>query len=126
MSGRILVVEDHPDNRRIMRDLFTSAGFEVIEALTGLEGIRMAREYRPDVIVMDVQLPELDGLGATRIIKDDPDLRTIPLLIATSYALSGDEAKAHEAGADAYIAKPFSPRNLLAMVRGLLSREADA
>lgn len=126
MTQRILVVEDHPDNRRIMRDLLTSAGFEVIEALTGLEGIRMARQHHPDLIVMDVQLPELDGLGATRSIKADPDLQGIPLLIATSYALSGDQAKAEAAGADAYIAKPFSPRSLLAIVRRLLPPQDSA
>ncbi len=126
MTQRILVVEDHPDNRRILRDLLTSAGFEVIEALTGLQGIRMARQHHPDLIVMDVQLPELDGLGATRSIKADPDLRSIPLLIATSYALSGDQAKAEAAGADAYIAKPFSPRSLLAIVRRLLPPQDSA
>lgn len=123
MTPRILVVEDHPDNRRIVRDLLGSVGFEVIEAVNGVEGIRMAELHRPDLILMDVQLPELDGLGATRAIKANPELRLIPVLVATSYALSGDEERARAAGADAYIAKPFSPRKLLAMIRGLLPKE---
>ncbi|MEO9190506.1 MAG: response regulator [Acetobacteraceae bacterium] len=123
MTRRILVVEDHPDNRRIVRDLLGSVGFEVIEAVDGVEGVRMAELHRPDLILMDVQLPELDGLGATRAIKANPELRLIPVLVATSYALSGDEERARAAGADAYIAKPFSPRKLLAMIRGLLPKE---
>lgn len=126
MTRCILVVEDHPDNRSIVRDLLSSVGFEVIEALDGIEGVSMAAQHRPDLILMDVQLPEMDGLSATRAIKADPALRRIPVLIATSYALSGDEARARAAGADAYIAKPFSPRALLAMIRSLLPEDNDA
>ena len=120
MTKRILVVEDQEDNRRILRDLLTSAGYELIEAMTGSEGERLARSQRPDLILMDVQLPELDGYQATSLIKADPDLNPIPIVIVTSYALSGDEAKALAAGADAYVTKPFSPRQLLAKVRELL------
>jgi two-component system cell cycle response regulator DivK len=121
MTKRILVVEDQEDNRRILRDLLGSAGFEVIEAVTGAEGVRSARAQRPDLILMDIQLPELDGHEATRLIKADPDLRSIPIVVVTSYALSGDEAKALAAGADAYVTKPFSPRQLLAKVRELMA-----
>ena len=120
MTKHILVVEDQEDNRRILRDLLTSAGYELIEAVTGTEGVRLARSHRPDLILMDIQLPELDGHEATRQIKADPDLRPIPIVVVTSYALSGDEAKALAAGADAYVTKPFSPRQLLAKVRDLL------
>ena len=100
MSKHILVVEDQDDNRRILRDLLTSAGYELIEAVTGTEGVRLARSHRPELILMDIQLPELDGHEATRQIKADPDLRPIPIVVVTSYALSGDEAKALAAGAD--------------------------
>ena len=120
MTRRILIVEDQEDNRRILRDLLTSAGYGLIEAMTGSEGVRLALSHRPDLILMDVQLPELDGHEATRQIKVAPELRSIPIVVVTSYALSGDEAKALAAGADAYVTKPFSPRQLLAKVRELL------
>jgi two-component system cell cycle response regulator DivK len=117
MSKRILVVEDHEDNRRIMRDLLTSSGYEVIEAVTGIEGVSAAETYRPDLIVMDIQLPGIDGYEATRQIKANPNLQKVPIIVVTSYALSGDDVKAFEAGCDAYVAKPFSPRDLLAKIR---------
>ena len=117
MSKRILVVEDQEDNRRIVRDLLTSAGYEMIEAVNGEEGVAMAETERPDLILMDIQLPGLDGYEATRRIKADPALRQIPIIAVTSYALSGDDAKALAAGCDAYVTKPFSPRVLLAKVR---------
>jgi two-component system cell cycle response regulator DivK len=121
MSKRILVVEDHEDNRRIVRELLASAGFEMIEALTGEEGVRLARTHRPDLILMDIQLPVLDGYEATRQIKADPALRSIPVVAVTSYALSGDDEKAYAAGCVAYVTKPFSPRQLLAKIREHLS-----
>ena len=120
MTKRILVVEDQEDNRRIIRDLLMSAGFELIEALDGAEGVRLAQSERPDLILMDIQLPVLDGHEATRRIKADPALRAIPIVVVTSYALSGDDVKAMEAGCDAYVAKPFSPRGLLATIRQFL------
>ena len=117
MSKSILVVEDQEDNRRILRDLLTSAGYEVIEAVTGEEGVASAETHRPDLILMDIQLPGLDGYEATRQIRKNPKLSEVPIIVVASYALSGDDAKAFEAGCDAYIAKPFSPRQLLAKVR---------
>jgi two-component system cell cycle response regulator DivK len=120
MSKRILVVEDHEDNRRILRDLLASAGFESLEAVTGEEGVSLAETERPDLILMDIQLPGLDGYEATRRIKANPALRQIPVIAVTSYALSGDEVKAKDAGCDAYVAKPFSPRALLAKIREYL------
>jgi two-component system cell cycle response regulator DivK len=120
VSRRILVVEDHEENRRIMRDLLTAAGYEMIEALTGEEGIVLAERERPDLILMDIQLPGLDGYEATRRIKAQPALRAIPIIAVTSYALSGDDVKALEAGCDAYVTKPFSPRALLAKMREFL------
>ncbi len=117
MAERILVIEDQEDNRAILRDLLTSAGFEVLEAITGEDGVAAAARELPALILMDVQLPGIDGLEATRRIKALPALRRIPLIVVTSYALSGDDAKARAAGADGYVTKPFSPRALLAMVR---------
>jgi two-component system, cell cycle response regulator DivK len=114
---RVLVVEDTEDNRQIIRDLLTSAGYEMIEATNGEQGVAMAAEHRPDLILMDIQLPVLDGYEATRRIKANPALRHIPVIAVTSYALSGDEERTREAGCDAYVAKPFSPRLLLAKVR---------
>jgi two-component system cell cycle response regulator DivK len=119
-AQRILVVEDHEDNRRIIRDLLTSAGFSLLEATTGEAGVERAREEVPDLILMDIQLPGIDGYEATRRIKGHPALQHVPVVVVTSYALSGDDAKARAAGADGYVTKPFSPRALLATVRGFL------
>jgi two-component system cell cycle response regulator DivK len=117
-------VEDQPDNMQILRDLLGSAGFEMIEAGDGEEGVRVAKATRPDVILMDIQLPVLDGYEATRRIKADPELRAIPIIVVTSYALSGDEEKARAAGCDGYVPKPYSPRQLLAKIREYLPVEA--
>jgi len=120
MSKRILLVEDQEDNRVIMRDVLSTAGYHLIEALNGMEGVRLAQSERPDLILMDIQLPVIDGYEATRRIKAIPGLNSVPVIAVTSYALSGDEAKARAAGCDGYVAKPFSPRMLLARVRQYL------
>jgi two-component system, cell cycle response regulator DivK len=121
MSKRILVIEDTENNRRILNDLLSSAGFEVVEAVDGEKGVAMALEMKPDLILMDIQLPIIDGYEATRRIKSNPETRHIPIVVLTSYALSGDEAKARAAGSDGYFAKPFSPRVILAKVREFLA-----
>ena len=123
MKKRILIVEDQEDNRKILRDLLTSVGYDLVEATTGEEGVAMAEKERPDLILMDIQLPGLDGYEATRRIKANPVLRHIPVIAVTSYALSGDDVKAREAGCDASVTKPFSPRALLAKVREYLPAE---
>ena len=120
MTKCILVVEDTEDNRQILRDLLTSVGYEVIEALDGAAGVALAERHRPDLILMDMQLPVLDGYEASRRIKAQPDLAPIPIIAVTSFALSGDEAKTREAGCDEYVAKPFSPRHLLGVIRSFL------
>ena len=117
MSNRILVVEDQEDNRRIVRDLLTTTDYEVTEAENGEEALASVARQRPDLILMDIQLPVMDGYEATRRIKADPALGHIPIIVITSYALGGDEAKARAAGCDAYMAKPYSPKALLAKVR---------
>ena len=120
MSKVILVIEDQEDNRRIVRDLLTSVNYQIIEAVTGEEGVRSAETHRPDLILMDIQLPDFDGYEATRRIKAIPSLSSIPVIAVTSYALSGDDIKAFEAGCSAYVSKPFSPRALLIKIREFL------
>jgi two-component system cell cycle response regulator DivK len=123
MSKRILVIEDQEDNRQIVRDLVTASGYELIEATTGEEGLEVASRERPDLILMDIQLPGIDGYEVTRRIKANPKLRKIPIIAVTSYALSGDDKKAFAAGCDSYVTKPYSPRLLLAKIREYLPQK---
>jgi len=120
MSKKVLVVEDTEDNRQILRDLLGTAGYQLVEAHDGAEGVAKATEHKPDLILMDIQMPVMDGYEATRRIKAYPALKEIPVIAVTSYALSGDEEKARAAGCDGYIAKPFSPRQMLAKVREVI------
>ncbi|UCD69159.1 MAG: response regulator [Betaproteobacteria bacterium] len=121
MSKRILVIEDQEDNRTIIRDLLAANDFEVIEAVTGEEGVAAAAREKPDLILMDIQLPGLDGYEATRQIKANADVKETPIIAVTSYALSGDDKKAFAAGCDGYVTKPFSPRQLLAKIKEFLA-----
>ena len=120
MSKRILVVEDQEDNRQIIRDMLTVTDYEIMEAESGEEALAAVAKQRPDLILMDIQLPGMDGYEATRRIKADPALRSIPIIAVTSYALSGEEQKARAAGCDEYVPKPYSPRQLLAKIRQYL------
>jgi two-component system, cell cycle response regulator DivK len=120
MTKRILVVEDQEDSRQIMRDLLNTTDYEVTEAENGEEALAAVAKQRPDLILMDIQLPIMDGYEATRRIKADPSLSSIPIIAVTSYALSGDEEKARAAGCDDFVPKPYSPRQLLAKVRQYL------
>jgi two-component system cell cycle response regulator DivK len=122
MTKRILVVEDQEDNRQILRDLLGSADYEMDEAENGQEALDAVARQRPDLILMDIQLPIMDGYEATRRIKSNPAYKDIPIIVVTSYALSGDEGKAREAGCDAYVTKPYSPRALLAKIREYLPK----
>jgi len=121
MSKCILVVEDQEDNRRILRDLLGNAGYELIEAESGEDALSAVMKQRPDLILMDIQLPQMDGYEATRRIKSNPEMKEVPVIVVTSYALAGDEAKARAAGCTAYVSKPFRPRALLAKVREYLA-----
>ena len=114
---RILVIEDHEENRRLLRDLLTSFGYELIEAVTGEDGVTAAEMQVPDLILMDIQLPGIDGYETTRRIKAKQALNHIPVIAVTSYALSGDDVKAFAAGCDAYVTKPFDPAELLEKIR---------
>ena len=104
----------------MLRDLLTSVGYELIEAVTGEEGLAMAEAEVPELILMDIQLPGMDGYEVTRRIKANPALSHIPIIAVTSYALSGDDQKALEAGCDAYVTKPFDPAELLAKIQAFL------
>jgi len=120
MSKRILVVEDQEDLRGVLRDLLTGSGYTVIEAGDGEAGVARAKSDRPDLILMDIQMPVIDGYEATRRIKVDPALKPIPIVAVSSFAMKGDEEKARAAGCDHYVTKPYSPMQLLRLVRGFL------
>jgi two-component system cell cycle response regulator DivK len=113
------------DNRQILRDLLGNAGFELTEAENGEEAIATVARRRPDLILMDIQLPIMDGYETTRRLRTNADLQSIPIIAVTSYALAGDEDKALGAGCDGYITKPYSPRDLLAKVRAYLTQTAE-
>jgi two-component system cell cycle response regulator DivK len=117
INRRILVVEDHEDNRRILRDLLSSRGYDLVEAEDGEQALAMAEDRRPALILMDVQIPLLDGYEVTRRLKANPEMSVIPIIVVTSYALSGDESKARAAGCNAYVSKPYSARRLLAKIQ---------
>jgi two-component system cell cycle response regulator DivK len=115
----ILYVEDNEFNRKIVRHLLGRTSYRLLEAVDGEAGVAAAHEAVPDLVIMDIQLPKLSGLEATRQLRADPATAAIPVIVITSFALAGDEEKAREAGASAYLAKPYSPRELLAMIRQL-------
>jgi two-component system cell cycle response regulator DivK len=115
----ILYVEDNEFNRKIVRQLLSRTSYRLIEATDGEAGVTTALESRPDLIIMDIQLPKLSGLEATRQLRTAPETADTPIIVITSFALAGDEQKARQAGAAAYLAKPYSPRELLGMIREL-------
>ena len=118
MNGKtVLYVEDNEFNRKIVRQLLSRTSYRLVEANDGEAGVAAAREQLPDLILMDVQLPKMSGLDATRVLKGDAATAHIPIIVITSFALSGDDQKAMEAGASSYLAKPYSPRDLLALIR---------
>lgn len=121
MSAKtILYVEDNELNRKIVRDLLRRTSYRLIEAPDGEAGVTVALEQRPDLILMDVQLPKISGVEATRRLRADAVTADTPIIAITSFALSGDEQRAKDAGASAYLAKPYSPFALLGMIRTLL------
>ena len=121
MSAKtILYVEDNELNRKMVRHLLRGTSYRLIEAPDGEAGMAMAREQRPDLILMDVQLPKISGIEATRALRAEASTADTPIIAITSFALSGDEQRAKEAGASAYLAKPYSPFTLLSMIRKLL------
>jgi len=116
----ILYVEDNELNRKIVRDMLRRTAYRLLEATDGDAGIAMARAECPDLILMDIQLPKISGLEAMRVLRQAVETANTPIIAITSFALSGGHQKAKDAGASAYLAKPYSPRELLEMIRELL------
>ena len=116
----VLYVEDNEYNRKIVRRLLSRTSYRLREAADGEAALGMVREERPDLILMDVQLPKMSGLDVTRALRADPATADVPIIVVTSFALSGDDQRALAAGASAYIAKPYSPRELLALIQTFL------
>jgi two-component system cell cycle response regulator DivK len=124
MSKRILVVEDQEDLRAILRDVLSASGYTVIEAVDGAEGVAKAAAEGPDLVLMDIQLPVIDGYDATRQIKALPGFAAIPIIAVSSFAMKGDEEKARAAGCDEYVTKPYSPVQLLRTICGFVGEKA--
>jgi len=120
MSARILLIEDNPQNRYLAKFLLEQRGHEVLEAETGPRGLEMAAECSPDLILLDIQLPGMDGHAVARALKSDPRLKSIPVIAVTSYAMVGDREKCIAAGAEGYIEKPIDPESFPATVEGFL------
>ncbi len=112
VSGRVLVVEDNPDNLTLIADVLSSLDYEVLQAFDGEQGVQLANSERPDLILMDLSLPRMDGWTATRAIKANPELREIPIIALTAHAMVGDRERALAAGCDDYVAKPINLREL--------------
>lgn len=127
MTARILIVEDNKLNLELATELLTSSGYAVLQSRSAEEGLRVAREQRPDLILMDVRLPGMDGLAAVRVLKQNPETRTIPAIAMTAQAMRGDEEAARDAGFDAYVTKPIDTRAFPRVVARLLGgRETTA
>ena len=123
MQKLILIVEDDPKNLKLIRDLLQVSGYSVLEASDGKQGVEMAKEKNPDLILMDIQMPVMDGLEATRILKAERETNKIPIVVLTAYAMKGDEEKMREAGCDGYITKPIDTRKFLKKISEYLSEK---
>jgi two-component system cell cycle response regulator DivK len=121
MSKTVLIVEDNDLNMKLFHDLLEAHGYGTLQTKDGLEAMRLAREHRPDLILMDIQLPEISGLEVTKWLKEDPDLRGIPIIAVTAFAMKGDEEKIRQGGCEAYIAKPISVSKFLETVDRFLN-----
>jgi two-component system cell cycle response regulator DivK len=120
---RILIVEDHPLNRKLLRDLLEAHGYETLDTGDGLEALNLARQERPDLILMDLQLPDVSGLEVTRWLRREPGTRAIPVVAVTAFAMREDEKKALDSGCNAYLAKPISISLVLEIVAALLGKD---
>jgi two-component system, cell cycle response regulator DivK len=119
-SKTVLIVEDNDLNAKLFRDLLEAHKINVVHTKDGREALRLAGEVRPDLILMDIQLPEISGIEITRMLKDDPSLRTIPVIAITAFAMKGDEERIREGGCDAYMSKPISVVKFLETVKSFL------
>lgn len=120
MSKTILIVEDNELNMKLFHDLLDAHGYRTIQTRDGMEALDLARQHRPDLILMDIQLPEVSGLEVTKWLKEDDSLRAIPIIAVTAFAMKGDEEKIREGGCEAYISKPISVSHFLTTVRKFL------
>ena len=126
MPAKILIAEDNSNNQRLLTDILHYHGYEVLEAENGEDAVRVARESRPDLICMDLQMPGIDGLTAIGMLKNDPATKGIRIIAVTSFAMMGDREKALQAGADDYISKPFNTRELPLLIRRLLGDSEES
>ncbi len=117
----VMVVEDNDLNMKLFHDLLEAHGYNILQTKDGMEALKLAREHRPDLILMDIQLPEVSGLEVTKWIKEDDSLKSIPVVAVTAFAMKGDEEKIREGGCEAYIAKPISVTNFLQTVARFLN-----
>jgi two-component system cell cycle response regulator DivK len=120
MAKKVLIVEDNELNMKLFHDLLDSQGYETLQTREGLEALSIAREHRPDLILMDIQLPEISGLEVTKWLKEDEDLASIPVVAVTAFAMKGDEERIRQGGCEAYISKPISVTGFLDTIRRLL------
>jgi two-component system cell cycle response regulator DivK len=120
MAKTVLIVEDNELNMKLFTDLLDAHGYDTIQTKDGMEALVLAREHHPDLILMDIQLPEVSGLEITKWIKEDDDLKSIPVVAVTAFAMKGDEEKIREGGCEAYIAKPISLQQFLDTVKRFL------
>ena len=120
MAKKILIVEDNELNMKLFHDLLESKCYDIIQARDGMEALKIARAQMPDLILMDIQLPEVSGLEVTKWLKEDDNLKQIPVIAVTAFAMKGDEEKIREGGCEAYVAKPISVTNFLETVEQLL------
>jgi two-component system cell cycle response regulator DivK len=120
MTKTVLVVEDNELNMKLFHDLLEASGYATIQTRNGLEAIELARKHRPDLILMDIQLPEVSGLEVTKWIKEDDDLRAIPVIAVTAFAMKGDEERIRQGGCEAYLSKPISVSKFIETVKSYL------
>jgi two-component system cell cycle response regulator DivK len=121
MTKTILIVEDNDLNMKLFQDLLEAHGYKTLPTKDGLEAMKLARQHRPDLILMDIQLPEISGLEVTKWLKEDPELKVIPVIAVTAFAMKGDEEKIRQGGCEAYIAKPISVQKFLETVARFLA-----
>ncbi len=121
MRKRVLIVEDNDLNMKLFNDLLVAHGYGTLQTKDGVEALELARQHHPDLILMDIQLPEVSGLQVTQWIKEDDDLRKIPIIAVTAFAMKGDEEKIRDGGCEAYIAKPISVAGFLRTIEQFLS-----
>ena len=120
MAKKVMIVEDNELNMKLFRDLIEASGYETVRTRNGLEALDLARSHRPDLILMDIQLPEISGLEVTKWLKEDEELASIPVVAVTAFAMKGDEERIREGGCEAYISKPIAVSHFLDTIRRLL------